>query len=174
MRKLGILIIFATVGACAKRSADESQPATSAVEQTAAPGAGAPAQPPPPPAAQPEPGAVAAPSSGEDNDEARKKRDGLKEENQKSFTTVAEAEAALAQAKTELDTLLAPAGKAVALSSGDARCDKACKAFSSLRRAANGVCRLAGDDTPRCDKARGTVSDNEKRVATCGCAKDDD
>jgi hypothetical protein len=175
MRKLGILIIVATVGACAKRSADESQPATSAAEQTAAPDMPAPAQPSPPPAAEPAPapGTLAAPKSGEDNDQT-KKRDELKNEKQKAFSTVEEAEAALAQAKTELDTLLSPAGKAVALSSGDARCDKACKAFSSLQRAADGVCRLAGDDTPRCSKARGTVNENEKRVASCGCAKDDD
>jgi hypothetical protein len=55
------------------------------------------------------------------------------------------------------------------LTQGDPRCERACKAFSSLRRAADGVCRLAGDGDARCVRARGIVKDNEARVATCKC-----
>jgi hypothetical protein len=50
------------------------------------------------------------------------------------------------------------------------RCELACKAFSSLERAAEAVCRLAGADDARCTRARGAVDDNRRRVASCSCA----
>jgi hypothetical protein len=48
-------------------------------------------------------------------------------------------------------------------------CLEVCKAFSSLERAADAICRLAGDDTRRCKKAREVVAENEPRISACGC-----
>ncbi len=39
----------------------------------------------------------------------------------------------------------------------ESRCATACKAFASLKRAADAVCRLAGDDDARCDHAKKLV-----------------
>ena len=157
--------------ACAKKS-DESGPPTSAAEQAAPE---APATPPA--AAEPQgglPGEAPAEAPMPTSAEKRPpgKKDGLAEDDEEAakFQTVEQAQAALTRAKVELDTLLSPAGKAVALSSDDARCDRACKALSSMRRAADGVCRLAGEDDRRCGDARSTVSENEKRVSVCSCA----
>jgi hypothetical protein len=89
--------------------------------------------------------------------------------------TLAQAEAALKQAESELDALLGPRGRtadkggAVPLAAGDARCGDACKAFESLRRAAEAVCRLAGDADARCTRARKIVKENERRVSVCKC-----
>ena len=109
-----------------------------------------------------------------------------------SFTTLDEAERALAVAEGELASLFAPpapaeapaapppppaAGGASAPKGAEAeaekkpasRCELACKAFSSLGRAAEAVCRLAGEQDARCSRARGAVDDNRRRVASCGC-----
>lgn len=86
------------------------------------------------------------------------------------YKTVEEAEKALTGAKTDLDKLLTKAGGgADRLSTGDSRCESACKAFSSMKRAGDAVCRLAGDSDPRCKKARTLVKGSESRVAVCKC-----
>ncbi len=85
------------------------------------------------------------------------------------YKTLAEAESALSNAKHELDQLLKTSGSATPLSVGDSRCDGACKALSSMKRAADAVCRLAGDSDQRCKKARTLVEESEGRVATCKC-----
>jgi type IV secretory pathway VirB10-like protein len=86
------------------------------------------------------------------------------------YQSVEEAEKALTGAKTELDKLLTKAsGGADRLSTDDARCENACKAFSSMKRAGDAVCRLAGDSDPRCKKARTLVKGSESRVAVCKC-----
>lgn len=86
------------------------------------------------------------------------------------YKTIEEAETALASGKTELDKLLTKAGGgADRLTTDDARCENACKAFSSMKRAADAVCRLAGDPDPRCKKARTLVNRSEARVAVCKC-----
>lgn len=56
---------------------------------------------------------------------------------------------------------------------GDPRCANACKAFASLRRAADAVCRLAGDSNARCSRAREIVKDSEERVKSCSCGEKD-
>ncbi|HEY3234234.1 MAG TPA: hypothetical protein VGJ84_05935, partial [Polyangiaceae bacterium] len=48
-------------------------------------------------------------------------------------------------------------------------CETACQAFSSLERAGRAVCRLGGDASERCHKARKMVEDGRKRVSSCGC-----
>jgi hypothetical protein len=116
-----------------------------------------------------------------------------KSEDDESFTTLDEAERALSTAQGELASLFAPAEPATqtappppppAPGGGSApprpekleaeqkpasRCELACKAFSSLGRAADAVCRLAGAQDARCARARASVDDNRRRVASCGC-----
>ena len=50
-------------------------------------------------------------------------------------------------------------------------CETACKAFSSLTRASDAVCRLDTDGGKRCERARQIRQDAAQRVAGCGCAK---
>jgi hypothetical protein len=49
-------------------------------------------------------------------------------------------------------------------------CETACKAFSSLARASDAVCRL-DTDGKRCERARRIRDDASQRVASCGCTK---
>lgn len=47
-------------------------------------------------------------------------------------------------------------------------CATACRALSSMRRAATHLCELAGDGDARCDSAKGRVANAEERVrASC-------
>jgi hypothetical protein len=114
-----------------------------------------------------------------------------------AFSTIEQAQAAFAQAEQDLLTLQGgpvPAGGAPAASapaeaerasepvaqqapapeskddkgSGD-RCSGLCRAFGSLSRAADAICRLAGEPDERCTRARTSVRDNFKRVAVCRC-----
>jgi hypothetical protein len=48
-------------------------------------------------------------------------------------------------------------------------CDLACRALASMRRSADGICRLAGAGSERCDGARGRVARASERVAAAGC-----
>ena len=48
-------------------------------------------------------------------------------------------------------------------------CDTACAALDSMRRAADGICRLTSETDERCVGARGSVSAGEARTATAGC-----
>jgi hypothetical protein len=50
-------------------------------------------------------------------------------------------------------------------------CETACKAFSSLARASDAVCRLDSDGGKRCERARQIREDASHRVASCGCAR---
>lgn len=92
------------------------------------------------------------------------------------FKSIAEAQAALERANRELVALYAPANKMTRAHAASAdhasaaqRCGIACKAFASLERAADGVCRLAGEQDARCKHARHLVDVNRRRVASCGC-----
>lgn len=88
--------------------------------------------------------------------------------------TLAQAQAALERANRRLVELYAPVtakAKAAAENglSQSQRCDIACKAFASLERAADAVCRLAGEQDARCKHARHLVDVNRQRVASCHC-----
>lgn len=105
------------------------------------------------------------------------------------FNNVADAEAALARANRELVALYQPRGggatqqrattskstrgaaprAASPMADNESRCATACKAFASLQRAADAVCRLAGEDDARCAHAKKLVDENSRRVAQCGC-----
>jgi hypothetical protein len=41
--------------------------------------------------------------------------------------------------------------------------------MSSMRRAVDAICRLAGESEQRCIDARATLKTSETRVAGCGC-----
>jgi len=49
-------------------------------------------------------------------------------------------------------------------------CETACKAFSSLTRASDAVCRL-DTEGKRCVRARQIRDDASQRVSSCGCAR---
>jgi hypothetical protein len=50
-------------------------------------------------------------------------------------------------------------------------CETACKAFSSLSRASDAVCRLDEGGGQRCERAKKIREDASRRVASCGCAQ---
>jgi hypothetical protein len=49
------------------------------------------------------------------------------------------------------------------------RCGNACGAVSSMRRAVDAICRLAGETDARCTDARRTLRDSEAKVVACSC-----
>jgi hypothetical protein len=75
------------------------------------------------------------------------------------------AEAKRADKATSADQAAAPPTKEVN------PCETACKAFSSLTRASDAVCRLDTDGGKRCERARQIREDAAHRVASCGCTK---
>jgi hypothetical protein len=143
------------------------------------------ASPPPAQAPAPPPAAESGPPTTMGAPEPKK--------SQSAPETLAEAEAALTQARAELDSAWAelgrggasaparaPAGRAAderetrasaGASKSESRCGNACRAFASLERAAGAVCRLAGDATERCARARKIREQSELRVTTCGCSR---
>lgn len=52
---------------------------------------------------------------------------------------------------------------------GAGGCAIACRAFASMQRAADAVCRATGEADGRCSSARARVAASAARVATCGC-----
>jgi len=55
---------------------------------------------------------------------------------------------------------------------GDTRaseCAMPCRAIASMRRSVAALCRLTGEDDPRCVAAKKTLEEGERRVARCGC-----
>ena len=75
------------------------------------------------------------------------------------------AEAKPAEKAASADGAAAPPAKEVST------CETACKAFSSLTRASDAVCRLDTDGGKRCERARQIREDASHRVASCGCPK---
>jgi hypothetical protein len=75
------------------------------------------------------------------------------------------AEAKPAEKAASADGVAAPPAKEVNT------CETACKAFSSLTRASDAVCRLDTDGGKRCERARQIREHASHRVASCGCSK---
>jgi hypothetical protein len=50
-------------------------------------------------------------------------------------------------------------------------CETACKAFSSLSRASDAICRLDSDGGKRCERARQIQQDAGRRIASCSCSQ---
>lgn len=61
-----------------------------------------------------------------------------------------------------------PAGADYAAIGGP--CDLMCRALSSMRRSAGGICSLAGDQHERCRKAQLRLTLSERQVQDAGCA----
>ena len=114
------------------------------------------------------------------------------------FSSLEAAERALNQAKSDLDRLAlaepapalghdAPAARAAekqndskprqapstagaaAPAKSNGLCEEACRAFSSLSRAASAVCRLDGSGGTHCSHAKHVLTDAQQRVASCSC-----
>jgi hypothetical protein len=177
-------------GACAQRAPQPSAPEASATgaNLTSPPAAeaapvAAPASPAPPPAPQ-----------GLDGESGKRKSADLDQE----FANLEAAERALNQAKADLDRLAlaeptptvgrsaasdsaaaekkdkplarAPKAGAAASSAPSALCENACRAFSSISRAANAVCRMDGESGAHCTRAKRVLADSQLRVASCSCS----
>ncbi len=93
-----------------------------------------------------------------------------------SAANAEDAEQALVRAEKDLDASLAeraPAGRAVPLQEPGggapaAPCDTACRAFSSMTRAAEHLCAIAGSADERCGSARERLQRASERVrAAC-------
>ncbi len=181
---LGAVALFAACGRSPEASAPSASSgvpgsATPSVAPEAAP-ATEPAPPPPAPAPQ-------------GLDESSKRKEISTEE---EFSNLESAERALNQAKADLDRLAlaapsptvgrsasadgasekkdskaaqAPAAGAAASPAPNALCENACRAFSSLSRAASAVCRLDGSSGSHCTRAKRVVADSQHRVASCSC-----
>ncbi len=48
-------------------------------------------------------------------------------------------------------------------------CAMPCQAIRSMRRAVDALCRMTGHGDPACADAKKTLTENEARVAPCGC-----
>jgi hypothetical protein len=188
---LGLWLCFS---ACAApRSPETSAPADSAASTTVP--AEERAAAPESPAALPSP-APPAKARGLDAPKSEGARD------EAEFSTLEAAERALNQAKADLDRLAlaepspvvgaqrnadratekkeskpgrAPsAAGAAAPSRANAVCEEACRAFSSLSRAASAVCRLDGSNGTHCNHAKQVLADAQLRVASCSCPASSD
>jgi hypothetical protein len=53
-------------------------------------------------------------------------------------------------------------------------CELACRAFASMRRAADRICAIAGEADARCERARQRVEEAEQRItqARCTCSEE--
>jgi hypothetical protein len=95
--------------------------------------------------------------------------------------TIEEAERALAEAEGQLLPHVSidsdqPAGGTTPTEvedkparRGPSPCDTACRAFSSMTRAADAICRMTSDRDERCTSARKRVRSSAARIAHCGC-----
>jgi hypothetical protein len=163
---LGVFACAALWACAARPSADPQQPGQPGGYPPPSPGAVTPsgtAPPAQPGYAQPPTNGLR-PAGGEGDD----------------FGSVADAERELERARAELSTLgvstktTAEKGQKKPeepepLAKGNASCGNACRAFASLQRAANAVCRLTSEGDARCVRARTVVKENETRVSVCGC-----
>lgn len=89
-------------------------------------------------------------------------------------TTVEQALADLEEDEELFLTALDESKRAVELSGGDgpSRCRRACSALGSMRRSVAAVCRLAGEDDARCERAQGVLDRSEERMTDAGCGCD--
>jgi len=190
----GGIWILAGFTACAQRSSEPNAPAASATTAPAEERAAAPLSS----VATPAPAAPIAPQG---LDQPKSKASNQKDD-ELEFTSLEAAERALNQAKADLDRLALaepsptvgraaaadraaekkasqpgrPPGAAGAAApvKSSAVCEDACRAFSSLSRAASAVCRLDGSSGTHCSHAKHVLADAEQRVASCSCSASSD
>jgi hypothetical protein len=166
MARSAVFLLLLVLGACARKP--EAQPGSEAQP----PPADAEKSPPPPPAA---PAPAAAPGLAPDAAEERPSDAPKSTKAERAEpATLAEAEAEFALAERELESALVAfaegADKAQKNAAGTPVCDKTCRAFASLSRAAAAVCRLDTPNGARCANATGAVGRARSRVASCACA----
>ncbi|HEY0468982.1 MAG TPA: hypothetical protein VGC79_32540 [Polyangiaceae bacterium] len=141
--------------------------------------------------------APAPPAAPQGLDQPKSKDSRRNETDPLEFSSLEAAERAMNQAKADLDRLAlaepAPAvghdsaadraaekkaskpgrapsaAGAAAPVKSSAVCEDACRAFSSLSRAASAVCRLDGNSGTHCSHAKHVQADAEQRVASCAC-----
>jgi len=125
-----------------------------------------PGPPPSQPARDPEPSTIEEAQARLDQEEARLKRVAPT----KKETYASPPPSAPAPAPTPVATAGAPpASPQAGGKAEEGGCQDACRALSSMRRAADTICRLAGPDDARCQTARRRVHEGEERASTCGC-----
>jgi len=94
--------------------------------------------------------------------------------------TVDEAKAQLERSRAQLESAGSRVESQPTVSNGGSQpkpappqveneCARICRAFDSMRRAQDAICRLAGEDDPQCADAKKVVADSAQRVARCGC-----
>jgi hypothetical protein len=177
--KLGTgLALLALCAACAKGAAPGAVP-----EQKPTPEPMPAAAPPPAP--ETELLEESAPSDASEDAEPHAdipQRSRLEESDQDD--ELAQAEQALAQADTQLQSLAhappaqAPAGAGAGAPKPKKRgasaardCETTCKAFASLVRARDAICRIAGQDNERCARANDIVERRERQRDACACKR---
>ena len=184
------LTVMVVALGCA-RAPEASAPAASATSPASA-NYGAPPPAEAAPIAAPASPAPAAAPQGLDDASPTRKGAPLDQE----FATLEAAERALNQAKADLDRLALaepakqlgrsaasggasekkdraaepPKASAAGSTAPSALCENACRAFSSLSRAANAVCRLDGNGGSHCTRAKRVLADSQLRVASCSCS----
>jgi hypothetical protein len=52
------------------------------------------------------------------------------------------------------------------------RCVTVCKVYAALRRARSAICRIDGEQGPRCERANFTVERHENSRAACDCPRE--
>jgi type IV secretory pathway VirB10-like protein len=183
-------LVFAVTGllfvaACGKEVAPQA-PRSESTPASAAP--------PPPPAEAPAAVAPAPTSLDEAEAQDKPREEALSAPAKRD--ELGEAVAELERARTELEGALSPRASRPAATAGagasrgadadasrapaapapkaekkgsESSCSTACRAFTSLDRAASAVCRLAGEKDARCTHAHDVLADAQKRVTVCGC-----
>jgi hypothetical protein len=190
--KIALLAGGLWVGACftaCARSPEASAPAASSTTTAKAKERGATPESPP---AAPAPAPAFAPQGLDEG----------KSEDNAEFSSLEAAERALNQAKADLDRLAlaepAPAvgrsasadraekkndskprqapsaAGAAAPTKANGMCEEACRALSSLSRAASAVCRLDSNGGTHCSHAKHVLADAQQRVASCSCVGSSD
>lgn len=151
-RRLLFLLVF--LAACAGREPPPAAPSAAEPASEAEPQVHpAPSFAPPPSPAPP--GTTVAPEIPDDTmDKGTVHSGGLPR-------TIEEALAVIEAERQQLDVSLGE------MSRGS--CERACRALDSMRRAVEGLCDLAGDDDPRCERGRSRLTDSEQRVSGAGC-----
>ncbi len=165
------------MGCGMQRAPEASAPSAGAAPTTPTPSAEERAAVPESPAAAPAPPPPAAPQ-GLDEKKSNRQKD------ESEFSSLEDAERALNQAKADLDRLALAEPEPALSRKSDSKparapsaaapkasnvCEDACRAFSSLTRAANAVCRLDGSKGSHCSRAKQVLEGAQQRVASCSC-----
>lgn len=82
-----------------------------------------------------------------------------------------DADARLSGVATEGEAMEEGADYESAGPSSATRCNKVCKAYASLLRARDAICRIDGEHGPRCERANFTVERHENTRVACDCPK---